>query len=50
MYYFKFSRALKKYYRSDCDQVFFCSEYMKKHMNEKKHNNRVKAIKLYNCR
>ena len=24
MYYFKFSRALKKYYRSDCDQVFFC--------------------------
>ena len=47
-HYTKEQRTLEKYYCYDCDQVFFCSEYMKKHMNGKKHSNMVLANKLYN--
>ena len=47
-HYTKEERSKEKYYCNDCDQVFFCSEYMKKHMNGKKHNNMIKAMKLYN--
>ena len=41
-------RKKEKYYCSDCDQVFFCSQYMKKHLNGKRHKNYVLAIKMEN--
>ena len=44
----KEERSKQKYYCSDCDQVFFCSQYMNKHMNGKRHKNFVLAIKLEN--
>ena len=44
----KEERAKQKYYCIDCDQVFFCSQYMKKHMEGKKHENYVLALKLEN--
>jgi hypothetical protein len=42
----KEERATQKYYCKDCDQVFFCTQYMKKHMEGKRHANYVLAIKL----
>jgi hypothetical protein len=39
-------RKLQKYYCNDCDQVFFCSLYMQKHMNGKIHKNLILALKL----
>jgi hypothetical protein len=39
-------RQQQKYYCNDCDQVFFCSLYMQKHMDGKKHKNYVLALKL----
>ena len=39
-------RMKQKYYCNDCDQVFFCSLYMDKHMNGKRHKNYSLAIKL----
>ncbi len=42
----KEEREKQKYYCIDCDQVFFCSQYMKKHIEGKRHNNYVLALKL----
>lgn len=39
-------RRQQKYYCNDCDQVFFCSLYMDKHMEGKRHKNYSLAIKL----
>ena len=39
-------RQQQKYYCNDCDQVFFCSLYMQKHMNGKMHKNLILALKL----
>ena len=36
----------QKYYCNNYVQVFFCSLYMDKHMNGKKHKNYSQAIKL----
>ena len=42
----KEERAKQKYYCSDCDQVFFCSQYMKKHLEGKRHKNYILALNL----
>ena len=42
----KEERSKQKYYCTDCDQVFFCSLYMDKHMNGKIHKNLILALKL----
>jgi hypothetical protein len=42
----KEERSKQKYYCTDCDQVFFCSQYMKKHMEGKRHANYILAINL----
>ena len=34
----KEERQKQKYYCTICDTVFFCSSYMEKHINGKKHN------------
>ena len=44
----KEERMKQKYYCSDCDQVFFCSQYLKKHNEGIRHKNYVLAIKLEN--
>lgn len=44
----KEEREKQKYYCKDCDQVFFCSQYMKKHIEGKRHKNYVLAIQLEN--
>jgi hypothetical protein len=42
----KEERENQKYYCKECDQVFFCSQYMKKHMEGKRHKNYIIAIQL----
>jgi len=39
-------RRQQKYYCCDCDQSFFCSLYMQKHMEGIRHKNLVLALKL----
>jgi hypothetical protein len=41
-------RSKQKYYCKTCDQIFFCSSYMKTHNNGIHHKNLVLAIQLNN--
>ena len=36
----------KVFLTNDCDQVFFCSQYMKKHIEGKRHKNFIYALEL----
>jgi hypothetical protein len=44
----KEQRIEQKYYCTYCDQVFFCSQYLKTHINGKKHLSIISAIENYN--
>ncbi len=44
----RLDRAKQKYYCESCDQVFFCSQYMKKHIEGKRHKNYILALRLEN--
>ena len=39
-------RKQSKYYCDTCDVVFFCSAYMKKHINGKHHKNKIDANEI----
>ena len=43
----KEQRMEQKYYCKYCDQVFFCSQYLKTHNDGKKHQNIINAIQNY---
>ena len=43
----KEQRMEQKYYCKFCDQVFFCSQYLKTHNDGKKHQNIISAINNY---
>lgn len=42
----KEEREKQKYYCDICDSVYLCKLYMEKHLQGKKHNNMIEAIKL----
>ena len=44
----KEEREKQKYYCQICDSVYLCKLYMEKHLEGKKHNNMINAIKLMN--